>query len=64
MMRFVEELMQGSCLMGYGAVTLGMGRVTGVPKDREVFTFKGHAFWTAYPFGPGAGHLQFSAPFM
>jgi len=26
MMGFVEKLMQGSSLMGYGAVTLGKGR--------------------------------------
>ena len=36
--------MQGSCLMGFGAVTFGKGRSTGVPKDREVFMFEGHPY--------------------
>jgi hypothetical protein len=44
---FLEELIQGSSLMGYDVVTLVKGRGTGVPKDRDVFSFKGQVYCTA-----------------
>jgi len=47
-MVFVEELIQVWSLMGNDAITLGKGRGTGVPKDRETFTLKCQAFRTAY----------------